>query len=238
MPHHVASDPTKNPKSCCANRTRITHWWGEQGGRRDEAKAVTAGWSWQPDLPRHPVWACLLVTTQFRQRRRGGKETPMKLSLRDMLTRLTGRAAPRRSPRPRRTTSLRVESLEDRTVPTAFINSYSFNMGSQGTLYVNAENMQTGQFSGSFNEAGVGWINVTGSVTEKGGGLSSIYFSGSTGGRASTSYQSVSFQGTVTDSPNWMSGKLTETSSFMSGLHRTTSSTTYSEMAHANPILR
>jgi hypothetical protein len=147
----------------------------------------------------------------------------MKLSLSNVFRRLCGCAQAPSLPRPRRTTNLNVESLEERAVPAGLApvvnHYYNFgalkNYGSLGTLYVTSENMQTGAISGYFecqtNQNGPNTFSdlpITGVLSKPVGSSSPITFHSPSNGL----HSQVSFQGSVANDASTMQGTLTEQS--------------------------
>jgi hypothetical protein len=96
----------------------------------------------------------LLAEATSTQRRLGGKENPMKLSLRNLLRNLTGTGAARKRSTP--TTRLQVEQLEQRLVPTVNLSSMEIASGNgKGVPFVQTEQINGAQatYQGLVNEA-------------------------------------------------------------------------------------
>jgi hypothetical protein len=88
------------------------------------------------------------------QRRSGGKENLMNLSLRNLLRNHTGSGAARKRSRPTLTTRLQVEQLEQRLVPTVNLSNMEIGYG-KGVPFVQTEQINGGQptYQGLVNEA-------------------------------------------------------------------------------------
>jgi hypothetical protein len=96
-------------------------------------------------------------------------ENFMKTYLRNLLRRLPGRSRARGSARPSATSRLHVESLEERAVPAVMnLTGYTFALPG-GTLHVTTENVITGVFHATFDDASSGIdVCVTGKLTPVG----------------------------------------------------------------------
>jgi hypothetical protein len=144
----------------------------------------------------------------------------MNLSLRNLLRRLTGRAATQSPARPAQTTRLRVESLEDRLVPVSALTNYHFALATtyggpaNAALLITYENNTTGAFSGVFWNSFGYVIPISGQLTAE-GCMDSMTFAGVNW--VGNQLEEVSFSGYVTDTAVststqiWMSGQLAQT---------------------------
>jgi hypothetical protein len=164
------------------------------------------------------------------QRRPGGKENHMKLSLRNFLRNLTGPGAGRKRSRSTPTTRLQVEELEQRLGPTVNLANMEIGFGfGKGTLLVQTEQINGGQatFQGGFEDPNGHWITIKGQLQQM-GTWDQMSFHG-------TAMQwgvceSVNFSGWVNEAAlnqllggTWVEGTLSETYTWLGGrFHETT----------------
>jgi len=145
----------------------------------------------------------------------------MKLSLSNLLSKLTSRGSVRTSRCRTQTPRLQVEQLDQRLVPTVNLANKLIGFGNVGTLYVYSETINGGSatFSGGFEDDYGHWIPVTGHLKQQGawdqmtfkGGISNFITS-----------ESVNFSGWVNEPSinqmTWASGTLTEDFSWLKSL--------------------
>jgi hypothetical protein len=134
----------------------------------------------------------------------------VNLSLRPLFGKRSGRRAAPPAARPARTTQLRVEALEARTVPTVMnLTNYLFPLPG-AVLHVTSENVATGVFHGTFDDVNTGInINVTGKLTPIVGPWDSMRFQGT--GAKGCDIEHVWFGGVLHEAAfPLMEGKLTE----------------------------
>jgi hypothetical protein len=154
------------------------------------------------------------------QRRPGGKENLMKLSLRNLFRNLTGRGTARKRSRPTLTTRLQVEQLEQRLVPTVDLSNMEISFGfGKGTLFVQGEQTQGGQttFWGGFEDPNGAWIPIKGQLQQM-GSWDQMTFWGSAWQHLVKHGESVNFNGWVNEANlkpslggTWVWGTLSET---------------------------
>jgi hypothetical protein len=147
------------------------------------------------------------------ERRHGGKENLMNLSLRNLFTGVNGHAPVRTYTRPALRTRLQVERLEGRELPTAMIAFYNFPIYNAahvktGDLYISKE--IGGQFWGTFWDFSRGLnFTVSGQLKQVTSSWDTMTFQGS--GGFPFNYESVQFNGWMTEIyPHWMVGTLTQ----------------------------
>jgi hypothetical protein len=97
-------------------------------------------------------------------------EKLMKLSLSNLVGKLTGRGSARTSRRRTQTSRLHVEQLDQRLVPTVNLANKLIGFGNVGTLFVYSEtiNGSSANFSGGFEDGSGHWIPVTGHLQQQG----------------------------------------------------------------------
>jgi hypothetical protein len=144
----------------------------------------------------------------------------MKLSLRNLLGRCTGRSAARNTARQAEMTRLKVERLEERAVPAVNLLGYYFALPNAGTLHITSQHIQnnlTETFKGTFTDSHSGIVcQVSGQCNHvPSSSLDQFSFHGS--GGAWLEGETVQFSGWLFEVqiphatiPGWIEGRLTE----------------------------
>jgi hypothetical protein len=176
------------------------------------------------------------------QRRPGGKENLMKLSLHNLYQFFAGRGTARTRSRPARTTHLKVEQLEQRLVPTVNLSNMEIGFGfGKGTLFVQGEQIQGGQatFWGGFEDPNGHWIPIKGQLQQM-GSWDQMTFQGKAWQWGVG--ESVNFNGWVNEANlkpwlggTWVEGTLSETYTWMWGRNQETTTSSVSGYAEFIP---